>query len=63
MFSCHGPISGKNLSYSNSTAFFSYPEGKRLEGHGVVPKPIINEACDGDSEYALPDGTDGGAWC
>lgn len=61
MFSCHSPVSDKNLSYSISIAFFTYPEGKTLEGHGVVPKPLINEACDDNSEYALPEGNDGGA--
>ena len=59
MFSCHDPISAKNLSYSNSTTFFVYLEEKRLEEDGGVTKPPINEPHDGDSEHALSDGIDG----
>ena len=53
MFSCHDPISAKNLSYSNSTYFFWYPEEKRLEDDGGVTKPPINEPHDSDSEHPL----------
>ena len=59
MFSCHGPILAKTLSYSNSIAFFWYPEEKGIEEDGGLTKPPINEPHDGDSEHALSDGIDG----